>query len=75
MTNSGVNWHAVVSGLDVNMMAKTFTDLVLTATTDTIPYKRITCNSNDSPWMTPEIKTAVRRKQSSQKVCFKRPQN
>ena len=57
-----VDWHAVFSGLDVNMMAKTFTDLVLTAITDTILNKPIICNSNDPPWMTPEIKTAVRRK-------------
>ena len=35
------------SGLDVNMMVKTFTDLVLTVITDTIPNKLITCNSND----------------------------
>ena len=46
-------------------MAKTFTDLVLTAITDTIPNKFITCNSNDPPWMTPKIKTAIRRKHSS----------
>ena len=45
------------------MMVKTFTDLVLTAITDTIPNKLITCNSIDPPWITPEIKTAVRRKQ------------
>ena len=45
------------------MIAKTFTDLVLTAITDTIPNKFITCNSNDPPLlMTPEIKTAIRRK-------------
>ena len=57
-----VDWYAVFSGLDVNIMAKTSTDLVSTAITDTIPNKLITCNSNDLPWMTPEIKTAVRRK-------------
>ena len=44
------------------MMVKTFTDLVLTAITDTIPNKRIICNRNDPPWMTPEIKRAIRRK-------------
>ena len=48
-----VDWYAVFSSLDVNMMAKTFTDLMLTAITDTIPNKLITCNSNDLPWMTP----------------------
>ena len=58
-----VDWYAVFSGLDSNMVAKTFTDLVLTAITETIPnIKLITCNSNNSPWMTPEIETAIRRK-------------
>ena len=38
------------------MMVKTFTDLVLTAITDTIPNKLITCNSNDPPWIAPGIK-------------------
>ena len=57
-----MDWYAVFSGVDVNMMAKTFTDFVFTAITDTIPYKLITCNSNDPPWMTPEIKTTIRRK-------------
>ena len=54
-----VDWYAVFSGLDVNMMARTFTDLVLTAITDTIPNKLITCNSSDPSWMTPGIKTAI----------------
>ena len=57
-----VDWYAVFSGLDVNMMVKTFTDLVLTAITDAIPNKLITCNSNGLSWITPEIKTAIRRK-------------
>ena len=50
------------SGLDVNMMAKTLTDLLLTTITDTIPNKVITCNSNDPPWVTPEIIAAIRWK-------------
>ena len=50
------------SGLDVNMMAETFTDLILTAITDTIPNNFITCYSNDLPWKTSEIKAAIRRK-------------
>ena len=57
-----VDFYAVFSGLDVNMMVKTFTDLVLTDITDTIPKKLITCNSSDPPWITPEIKRAIRRK-------------
>ena len=43
-------------------MAKTFTDLVLTAITDTIPNKLIICNRNDPPRMTPEFETSIRRK-------------
>ena len=54
------------SDLDVNMIVKIFTDLVLTARltaiTDTIRNELITCNSSDPPWMTPEIKTAIKRK-------------
>ena len=57
-----VDWYAVFSGLDVNMMVKTFNDLVLTAIADSIPNKLITCNSNDPPWIAPEIKTAIKRK-------------
>ena len=56
-----VDWYAVFSGLDVNMMAKTFTDSVLTVTTDTISNKLITCNDNDPPWMTLEMKAAIRK--------------
>ena len=54
------------------MMVKTFTDLVLTAIIDTIPNKLITCNGNDPPWMTPEIKTAIRRKHRVHKTYVSR---
>ena len=59
-----MNWYALFSGLDVNMMATTFTD--------TIPNKLITCNSNDPPRMTTEIKTTIRRKHRVHKKYISR---
>ena len=46
---SRMDWYALFNDFDVNVMAETLTDLVLTAITDTIPNKLITYNSNDPP--------------------------
>ena len=42
-------------------MAYFFTDIFLDIMAKHISNKIITCNEKDSPWITPEIKTAIRR--------------
>ena len=43
-------------------MVSEFTSTLLGVMSRFIPNKMITCNDKDSPWITPEIKTAVKRK-------------
>ena len=41
-------------------MTKIFTDLFLRTMSQNIPNKIITCNDKDAPWVTSELKTAIK---------------
>ena len=43
-------------------MVSEFTSTIMGVMSRFIPNKIITCNDKDPPWITPEIKTAIKRK-------------
>jgi hypothetical protein len=58
---SDLDWHSLFSQLNVNEMALVFTDTVLDVFSKYIPNKLVTCHDKDAAWITPQVKTAIKR--------------
>ena len=58
---SNTDWHTLFNSLDVNEMSLVFTDVVLSIFSKHIDNKIITINNKDAPWITPTVKSAIRR--------------
>ena len=56
-----VNWHELFHNLNVSEKSLLFTDVFLDIMAKHISNKIITCNEKDAPWITSEVKTAIRR--------------
>ena len=56
-----LNWQDLFFNLNVSEKSLLFTDIFLDIMAKHISNKIITCNEKDSPWITPEIKTAITR--------------
>ena len=56
-----VNWHNLFFNLNVSEMCLLFSDVFLDILGKHISNKIITCNEKDAPWITPRIKTAIKR--------------
>ena len=59
---SNVDWPSMFSGLDVDKMTHLFTSKCVSIFSEFIPNKTITCDKRDLPWMTPSLKSAIKRK-------------
>ena len=58
---SNTNWHSLFLGLNASEMSIVFTDVLLNIFSKHISNKIITCNDKDAPWITPKVKSAIRR--------------
>ena len=58
----GIDWSSLFSGLGSNGMVDIFTDTLFSVFSSHIPNKVIKCNDKDPPWITHELKTAIKRK-------------
>ena len=58
---SNTNWHPLFLGLNASEMSLVFTDVLLDIFSKHISNKIITCNDKDAPWITPKVKSAIRR--------------
>ena len=56
------DWEGALMNLDVNQQVYLFTDTLLNIFTNFIPHETITCSEKDPPWITKEIKLALRHK-------------
>ena len=56
-----VNWNNLFVNLNVSEMTLVFTDVFLDIMSKHISHKIITCNDKDAPWITPQVKTAIKR--------------
>ena len=55
------NWEELFNGRSVDDMVSILTDKLLSIMSDNIPNKIITVNDKDAPWITPEVKCAIKR--------------
>ena len=69
-----IDWSSLFSGQGSNGMVDIFTDTLFSVFSSHIPNKVITCNDKDPPWITPELKTAIRRKHRVYRKCVQRGQ-
>ena len=56
-----INWDELFAGKNVDDMVSVLTDNLLSVMCDNIPNKIITVNDKDAPWVTPEVKCAIKR--------------
>ena len=55
------NWQSLFLDLNANEMGLVFTDTLLSIFSRHISNKIIICNDKDAPWITPKVKSAIRR--------------
>ena len=58
---SDMDWITLFSNLDVNQMALVFTDTILDIFSKNIPNKIVKIHDKDAAWITPQVKTAIKR--------------
>ena len=59
---NSTDWESKFVGLTVDQMTNEFTIFVMCLMTRFIPNNHIKCDDKDPPWITPEIKTAIKHK-------------
>jgi len=69
------DWHSLFFALNVNEMTLVFTDVVLDIFSKYIDNKIITFTNKDAPWITPAVKSAIRRNSRVYRKWFKRGRN
>ena len=69
---SSINWYEMFDGLDVNQAVDSFTTFFLSVITRHIPNREITCCDRDAPWITDDVKKAIKRKHSVYRRYVKR---
>ena len=57
---SSVDWVSLFDGLDTDQMTELFTNEIYSIMSVHIPNKVVKCNDKDPPWMTQELKTAIK---------------
>ena len=67
-----IDWVSWFIALDSNEMTKVFTTAIFSITSTNIPNKIVKLNSKDAPWVTTEVKTAIRRKHRVYKKFLQR---
>ena len=59
---NNIDWYYKLNNLSATDMVREFTSTLMGVVSRFIPNKIITCNDKDPPWITPEIKTGIKRK-------------
>ena len=69
------NWQSLFFNLSVNEMSLVFTDTFLGILSQHIYNEIITCDDKDAPWITPKVKSAIRRNSRVYRKWVKRGKN
>ena len=69
---SSMNWSEMFDGLDVSQAVDLFTTLFLSVTARHIHNRETTCSDRDAPWITDDVKKAVKRKHRVYRKYVKR---
>ena len=67
-TINGIDWDSRLMGLESNEMSEVFTETIYSLLSSEIPNRVVKCNDKDAPWVTADVKTAIRQKH---RVCKK----
>ena len=59
---NNIDWHYKLNNLSATDMVSEFTSTLMDVMSRFIANKMIACNDKDPPWITPEIKTAIKHK-------------
>jgi len=70
-----IDWQDLLYGLNPGEMAVSFTENLLRILTLYIPNKTIKINDKDAPWITPELKSAIKRKHRAFRKYIRRGRN
>ena len=57
-----IDWHCKLNNISGTNMVSEFTSTIMGIMSRFIPNKIIMCSDKDPPWITPEIKTAIKCK-------------
>ena len=69
------NWHDLFFNLNVNEMNLVFSVRLMEIFSKQISNKIISCNDRDAPWITPKLKTAIKRNVRVYRKWVKRGRN
>ena len=69
------NWEQILANKSPDEMVDFFNKVFLNTMNKLIPYKDVTINERDAPWVTPEVKSALRRNARSYKRWVKNGRN
>lgn len=56
-----IDWENILRGSSVDDMCTKFNDLFLATVSTFIPSKTIVCNDKDAPWITPRLKSLIKK--------------
>ena len=71
-TINELDWHSHFSGLGPEEMTEVFTINLYSIFSSNIPNKVVTCNDKDPPWITPQLKKSIKRKQRTYRNFVRR---
>ena len=72
---TNVNWQDLFFNLNASEMCLLFTDVFLDIISKHTPNKIVTCNDRDAPWITPQVKTAIKRNSRVYRKWVRRGRN
>ena len=61
LTLPSIDWVKIFKDISPNQMVEIFHTKFLEIMNYCIPNKNVTINESDAPWVTPDIKTALRK--------------
>ena len=69
---NAIDWDSRFNGLGSDEMADILTNELYSILSSNIPNKVVTCNDRDPPWITPELKHIIKRKQRTYRKFVQR---
>ena len=67
-----INWSDRFDELDVDQTVDSFTNCLMSVIAQHIPNRETTCCDRDAPWVTEEVKKAIKRKHHVYRKYVKR---
>ena len=56
-----IDWGTAFSNMDIDEMVNYFSEKFMSIISKNIPNKTVTCSDKDAPWITPDVKSAIKR--------------